>query len=63
MEKKLFDRAAEWRSAVPVPVLETAVALGAPVIRIWAGNCTPDSISEDAFRTLAADIRCAADLH
>ena len=24
MKKKLFDRAAEWRSAVPVPVLEVA---------------------------------------
>ena len=27
MEKKLFDRAAEWRSTVPVPVLETAPEL------------------------------------
>lgn len=43
------------------PVLASARALGAPMIRIWAGNCTPDSISEDAFRTLAANIRRAAE--
>lgn len=36
MEKKLFDRAAEWRSAVPVPVLETAPELVELYWKAWA---------------------------
>ncbi len=41
-------------------VLATAVALGAPVIRVWAGNCGSSDASP-GFRKMVADdaLRCA----
>ena len=42
-------------------VLETAKALGAPVIRVWAGNADSEHTDEAAFEALVQNIRaCAA---
>lgn len=43
-------------------VLESAKALGAPVIRIWTGSTSPQETSEERFEELAANIRAAAAL-
>lgn len=43
-------------------VLESAKALGAPVIRIWAGSASPQETDGETFEALAANIRRAADL-
>lgn len=41
-------------------VLETAVALGAPIIRVWAGNRASSEADSEWRRTVAADaLRCA----
>lgn len=40
-----------------VPVLETAVALGAPVIRIWAGTFGSAKAVETDYLTLSAELR------
>ncbi|WP_409345472.1 sugar phosphate isomerase/epimerase family protein [Paenibacillus sp. MBLB4367] len=41
-------------------VLETAKALGAPSIRIWAGNKGTDKADEEWWRNVAGDARAAA---
>jgi 3-dehydroshikimate dehydratase len=43
-------------------VLETAVALGAPVIRVWAGNRASSEADSDWRRTVAADALLCANL-
>lgn len=43
------------------PVLMSARALGAPIIRIWAGTETPDTISETSFVSLVKRIRNAVE--
>lgn len=41
-------------------VLETAVALGAPSIRVWAGNTASEETFEDQRKAVTADaLRCA----
>ncbi len=45
-----------------VPVLETAKALQAPVIRIWAGEKTLEQMGEGEFRELVKNIRLAGNL-
>lgn len=52
-----------WKSGDPEEfkgVLESAKALGAPVVRIWAGKAAPDAIEPKAFEQLAENIRAAA---
>jgi phosphoglycerate dehydrogenase-like enzyme/sugar phosphate isomerase/epimerase len=44
------------------PVLESALALGAKVIRIWAGREAPEKISEDSFQSLVEHLQKACDL-
>lgn len=44
------------------PVLESAKALGAPVIRIWAGRKTFEESSEEEMKVLAERIREAAEM-
>jgi sugar phosphate isomerase/epimerase len=47
----------------PVPfetILETARALEAPVIRVWAGNVGSDKADDTYRRQVADDLRCAA---
>jgi len=44
-----------------LPVLQTAVALNAPVIRIWAGRMSPETITEEYFDQLIKNIQDACD--
>ncbi|HAO61285.1 MAG TPA: hypothetical protein DCQ90_04940 [Erysipelotrichaceae bacterium] len=44
-----------------LPVLQTALALNAPVIRIWAGRMSPETITEEYFEHLVKNIRDACD--
>lgn len=44
------------------PVLASAKALGAPVIRIWAGRKTYENSTPEEFAALAARIRAAGEL-
>lgn len=44
-----------------LPVLQTAVALNAPVIRIWAGRMSPETITEEYFEMLVKNIQNACD--
>lgn len=44
-----------------LPVLHTAVALNAPVIRIWAGRMSPETITEEYFDLLVRNIQNACD--
>jgi sugar phosphate isomerase/epimerase len=44
------------------PVLETAVALGAPLIRIWAGNQPSSSAGSDTHALIVAESRRIAQL-
>ncbi|MHC1735357.1 MAG: NAD(P)-dependent oxidoreductase [Erysipelotrichaceae bacterium] len=44
-----------------LPVLQTAVALNAPVIRIWAGRMSPETITEEYFDLLVKNIQDACD--
>ena len=56
-----YYRAGEGREAFE-PVLETAVALGAPLIRVWAGH-RASADADDAFRAaVVEDSRHIADL-
>ena len=41
-------------------VLASAKALGAPVIRIWAGSAAPDAVSPEGFEQLVQNTRTAA---
>ncbi len=41
------------------PILDTATALGAPVIRIWAGTKSPDMLSGFEFESMVLSIRKA----
>lgn len=43
------------------PALAAARELGAPVIRIWAGNTQPDQVSQEEFARLVRTIQSAAD--
>lgn len=43
-------------------VLETAVALGAPVIRVWAGDKGTERVTEADWQTVADDINRIGDL-
>ncbi len=43
-------------------VLDTAVALGAPIIRVWAGNETPSNISDNSFELLVSRLQSAGEL-
>ncbi len=43
-------------------VLETAIELGAPVIRVWAGTAGSEAIGEDARWRVVTDLRRIADL-
>ncbi|MGI5958007.1 MAG: NAD(P)-dependent oxidoreductase [Massiliimalia sp.] len=45
-----------------IPVLETAKILGAPVIRVWAGEQCPHEISDEQFAALTEHLKQAADL-
>ncbi|MEX0330477.1 MAG: sugar phosphate isomerase/epimerase family protein [Puniceicoccaceae bacterium] len=38
-------------------VIETAQALGAPAIRVWAGNKDPEAVSGDCFQSIVAKAR------
>lgn len=52
-----------WKSGDPMEfkgVLMSAKALGAPVIRIWAGSAAPEAVSPEAFDQLVQHIRTAA---
>jgi len=44
------------------PLLESALALGAKVIRIWAGRESPETISDENFHTLVDHLQKACDL-
>ena len=60
---KVLSYGSYYRGSDPAEfagVLETAKALGAPVIRIWTGTTAPHETSDEAFETLAANIRAAA---
>ncbi|MBG9989268.1 sugar phosphate isomerase/epimerase [Aerococcaceae bacterium DSM 111176] len=43
-------------------VLETAVALGAPAIRVWAGDKGTERVSDEEWKAVADDIYRIADL-
>jgi sugar phosphate isomerase/epimerase len=43
-------------------VLDTALALGAPVIRVWAGQKGTDAATEDDWKLVAADLRHISEL-
>lgn len=43
-------------------VLETAVELGAPVLRVWAGTAASDATSDEARWKIIEDLRRIADL-
>lgn len=45
-----------------IPILNTASILGAPIIRIWAGNKSPDLMDDAYFIELVANIQTACDL-
>jgi len=44
------------------PVLETALALGAPNVRIWAGDKNPDEALAEYRAAVIADARAACDM-
>ena len=43
-------------------VLASAKALGAPVIRIWAGRAAPEAVSPEACEQLVKNVRSAAEM-
>lgn len=42
-------------------VIDTAEALGAPAIRVWAGNCSPQSIPEEQWKAIVEHARLFAE--
>ena len=58
---KLGQNGAAFEAAL-IPVLETAVALGAPLVRIWAGTESSFTISEPERAALVKEACAAADL-
>lgn len=44
-----------------MPVLETALALGAPTIRIWAGDRGSDDVGSPEFNAIVGELREVAD--
>lgn len=44
------------------PILNTASTLGAPIIRIWAGNKSPDLVDDDFFNKLVQNIKNICDM-
>lgn len=45
-----------------MPVLDSAKALGTPIIRIWAGRIPPETITQDEFELLVGHLQEACDL-
>ncbi len=44
------------------PILETALALQAPTIRVWAGTSDSEDVGDDGFQTLASRLREVAEI-
>jgi sugar phosphate isomerase/epimerase len=58
-----YKLGAEEQTGLPFePVLKTAAALGAPVIRVWAGVIGSDAADEETWRKVTDDARRTANL-